>query len=131
MGSSCCSSKLTYKHDGKLHQIPIKDAITIDRYSQGANARIQTFNLKKNYAKEIAKLQISENEISETPLPLMMNEEFDKYIDNRYKENRCFNWNNQFQPVNPDGTAVFKINPKTFETSKEESEKLRTNSINK
>lgn len=47
----------------------------------------------------------------------MTGEEFDKYIDNRFKKIKCFNWNNQFQPVNPDGTAVFKIDPKTFETS--------------
>lgn len=67
MGSSCCTSNLTYKHDGKLHQIPIKDAVTIERYAQGANARIKTFNMKKNYAKEIANLQISDYEISETP----------------------------------------------------------------
>lgn len=41
--------------------------------------------MKKNYAKEIAKLQISDNETSETPKILMTNEEFDKYIDSRFK----------------------------------------------
>lgn len=50
---SCCGGSIKYEHNGKMQTIGKKQAITIDRFSQGASARIQTNKIKLGLAKEI------------------------------------------------------------------------------
>ena len=49
----------------------------------------------------------------------MTNQEFEKYVEQRYKENECFHWNNYVEAVNQDGTLAVKTNPKEFLTAKQ------------
>ena len=54
MGSTCCAPKnLQYEYDGKTRTIDPKSAKTLDRFSQGASARIQVRNIKTKLAKDI------------------------------------------------------------------------------
>lgn len=52
----CCggNKNLKYEYDGKTKTIPMKQATTIDRFSQGANARRKTKQMIEQAAKEIA-----------------------------------------------------------------------------
>lgn len=49
----------------------------------------------------------------------MTDQEFEKYMEKRYEENECFNWNNYVETVNQDGTLAVKTNPKELLTAKQ------------
>ena len=60
----------------------------------------------------------------------MKNQEFEKYMEQRYKENECFHWNNYVETVNQDGTLAVKTNPKEFWTAKQQEERMKWNPTN-
>ena len=65
MGKCCGGTKeLTYQYNGKLNKISGKNATTIDRFSQGAHARIACKHKKEELAKEIAGRCITTSRIS-------------------------------------------------------------------
>ena len=51
------TKNIQYNYNGKNHLIRSDQAETLDRFSQGANARIQTNKMKIELAKEIADLK--------------------------------------------------------------------------
>ena len=54
MGRTCCGAKdVKYEFEGKTRTVSRKDATTIERFSAGSSARIQTKKLKENFAREI------------------------------------------------------------------------------
>lgn len=99
MGKACCGSKnIKYEHNGKVQKIGLKQAKTIDRFSQGASARIQVAKMKAQMAKDIADLpKPSWDESLVDPKDTLMNsKEFQQFMEGDGKD---LKWNNYFEEI--------------------------------
>ena len=54
MGKTCCGASKAYEFNGKKRMINAREASTIEKFSNGASARIKASNLKEEYLRAIA-----------------------------------------------------------------------------
>ena len=98
----CCGKPVSYNFNGQTRTINAKDAQTLERFSQGANGRIQAKHLKQEKLRELA--TVPAPSLGQTKgAPLMSDREFDDYMAGAGK-NLVFN--NYFQKI--DGNCEYR-----------------------
>jgi hypothetical protein len=98
----CCGKPVSYNYNGESRTIAAKDAQTLERFSQGANGRIQAKHLREEKLRELA--NVPAPSLGKTKgAPLMTDKEFDAFMRG---EGKNLVFNNYFQKI--DGNCEYR-----------------------